>query len=47
MAPLFKASNTETQYVDYSKELKNQMGNRNRFDWWQTVSGQMEQEDWQ
>ena len=47
MEPLFKASNTKTQYVDYSKELKNQIGNRNRFNWWQTVSGQMEYEDQQ
>ena len=38
----FKASNTGTQYVDYSMELKNQIGNRNRFNWWQTGSGQME-----
>ena len=43
--PYFKVSNRSTQYVDYSKELKNQIGDRIRFWKWRTASGQVEEEN--
>jgi len=46
MAPPFlKVSNRGTQYVDYSKERRNQMRNRVRFSKWKTASGQVKQEN--
>jgi hypothetical protein len=39
---LFKVSIRSIRYADYTKELKNQIGNRNLFWKWKTASGQVE-----
>jgi hypothetical protein len=43
--PFVKVSNKRAQYVDYSKERRNQMRDRIRFWKWSTVSGQVELEN--
>jgi hypothetical protein len=40
--PIIKVSNRRTQYLNYSKELKNQIKNKIRFCKWKSGSGQVE-----